>query len=1021
MPKEIWNEGRVVGYSAYELYAKQHLAEDPDSEPASEREWLASSISIGASMLLKVPVVNQPDDAYTYVDIPLPENTRLGAANTILGSFFDGDGAWNGNWATKITDYGYAISNSTKAAPPTKTTPATDEPSQFGQSQFMPRGVELSKWPDSKKEQLRDYMKIVDGLIIHPGDWSTNPDLPPQKDFSPNLSEYPKVRLLIKGSVTTEPRLLLSGFTIRYILCGTLGHDSAANTYSPQDGDFLGPAVFPWAAKIVFSVPNQYIAHFTASSFKRRLSSGDTASDPTSYPERAIHEPPIIDMGQDRNGSPVLENYYVKSLSTDNGFYARSEHRSDSPRIKVHSRVPEAITDFAENGHGSAIITVYQKQEVYPPALYGAYVSGKGNHHIHPIDVVAPGSLKCFIGNYTPGSSGGNLQHYEITFPGTTAVGKDNTHSTLWTLHSDDKVVPVANLENTPFYAESLYGYEEFYNPNFPEGGWRSKKIQLGQIQAGSKNMYVLQAADEYSDNPDYITGSPYYASTRWSPVLPDGVSQSKIPLSDPDYLTWYDLSRALAGGYKIDILGDKLRAFKHQLETSSINLSVTKMTISPSSGHLGKVAPSFVQRNKLKSIQEGKLFSDADGGDSFGVDSPSTAPSGEAFFDRIKLDVLGYPQYYNDGRTSLGSVSTRTYNSMATLSLFPTSRSRAAESMVYKAPVYNGLQTRNFTIWDSDTDSGGYGGIRSPDWQNSFNTYYGVEHPKSGKLESGCWEQVINISDSYNKYYLLSLLQKVIPCSYTYASRHIMLWKTGSGYTPIHGGPDGDRNYEIRMEGSATGGQLVVKYRGKEVYSGEVAAEGNFEDLIEVSGRGLVIRIFRTRKQAQYTLLQIGASEVSIKIPTDESGNPQDRPSVQEYKTLVFSGAASANLTDPTLSTGYNVMMAIDVDGLLSDPALLSFLRCDLDKNYYTPSDAFMSAGPSIKGIIIGQSNGDAPIWDHLEDMTISGSIYLTTEEVPYAELKNNVPITIQWARTGYNDEGKPVPEGRSEIFLII
>ena len=113
--------------------------------------------------------------------------------------------------------------------------------------------------------------------------------------------------------------------------------------------------------------------------------------------------------------------------------------------------------------------------------------------------------------------------------------------------------------------------------------------------------------------------------------------------------------------------------------------------------------------------------------------------------------------------------------------------------------------------------------------------------------------------------------------------------------------------------------------------------------------------------------------------------------------------------------------MMAIDVAGILRGANLIPFLRCDLDKNYYKLPDAVMSPGSAIKGIVIGQSNGDAPIWDHLEDMTISGSIYLTTEEVPYAELKNNVPITIQWARTGYNDEGKPVPEGRSEIFLII
>ena len=58
MPRTIYNEGRVVGLSAYEAYVKQHLLEDPTSAPASEKEWLASSLAMGASMILKVPTVS---------------------------------------------------------------------------------------------------------------------------------------------------------------------------------------------------------------------------------------------------------------------------------------------------------------------------------------------------------------------------------------------------------------------------------------------------------------------------------------------------------------------------------------------------------------------------------------------------------------------------------------------------------------------------------------------------------------------------------------------------------------------------------------------------------------------------------------------------------------------------------------------------------------------------------------------------------------------------------------------------
>ena len=70
MPKQIWNEGRVVGYSAYEIYVKQHLLEDPSSPPASEREWLASSLAMGSSMLVKIPKITQTsEDSHTYLDI----------------------------------------------------------------------------------------------------------------------------------------------------------------------------------------------------------------------------------------------------------------------------------------------------------------------------------------------------------------------------------------------------------------------------------------------------------------------------------------------------------------------------------------------------------------------------------------------------------------------------------------------------------------------------------------------------------------------------------------------------------------------------------------------------------------------------------------------------------------------------------------------------------------------------------------------------------------------------------------
>ena len=40
-------------------------------------------------------------------------------------------------------------------------------------------------------------------------------------------------------------------------------------TYNPQDGDFLGPQAYPWANKVIFSIPN-YL-HYITDDFENRI------------------------------------------------------------------------------------------------------------------------------------------------------------------------------------------------------------------------------------------------------------------------------------------------------------------------------------------------------------------------------------------------------------------------------------------------------------------------------------------------------------------------------------------------------------------------------------------------------------------------------------------------------------------------------------------------------------------------------------------------------------------------------
>lgn len=239
MPKTIWNEGRVCGYSNYELYARYVTADG--GSPSNEKSWLASTLSFGASLLLWV-APDTIENAH-YRDIDFPVNCKLGAANTIMASFFAGSGnvsdSTTDTWATKVVDYGPLIENDATASPSSSVIPVKDN------------GVVDS----TTKFRVQDFAKITDGVVIQPGTWITNPTTPPTKTIEVNLTEKPTLRLAFSGKIENGFWLLLTGFTDRNITLGMTSQESPTATTAAMDGDFLGPAVYPWAAKVVFSIP----------------------------------------------------------------------------------------------------------------------------------------------------------------------------------------------------------------------------------------------------------------------------------------------------------------------------------------------------------------------------------------------------------------------------------------------------------------------------------------------------------------------------------------------------------------------------------------------------------------------------------------------------------------------------------------------------------------------------------------------------------------------------------------------
>lgn len=527
MPREIWNEGRVVGYSSYEIYVKQHISEDPTTPPATEREWLASSLAMGSSMLLKVPDVTQANDGHTYVDVPLPSNSRLAAANTIVAQFFDGSATFSGNWAIRITDYGQLISNTSSSSPSGNVGPDGTVPTQT-----------LANWSETKIKQLKDYLKIYDGVVIQPGNWVASSVTPPAKDFQADLSRpYPRVRLHVRGAISNSPLVLLTGFTIRTVLAGTVGQDTVTESTSPQDGDFLGPAVFPWAAKIVFCVPNSYVTYFASGNYRRLLSSPTAeTSTPT---EKTIKDAAVIDM-QATKPETFYESY--------SSYYSRFSSDSTNPRYIYN------VTGYSTLGDppadGEAVLTVFQKKAIYPPALYATFVGSTGNHYLHPLDVVAPGSVKIF-NNRTEQE----LIDYQTTFHGTTAINK-KSDGTIQILNVNNKLVDVANVEMAYLNTSD----DSFESPRITLTG--NNRPRVLKLRAGQKSGYALMMSTNISNDVD---------------TDPAQVTISKVPTNtisltsdnSNDNISWSALLDALRNNRAIDLLGTRLKSAKQSLVRS--------------------------------------------------------------------------------------------------------------------------------------------------------------------------------------------------------------------------------------------------------------------------------------------------------------------------------------------------------------------------------------------------------------------------------------------------------------------
>ena len=237
--KQIYNEGRVVGLSQYEIYVRQALTSDPSVTPMSEKEWLTYTLANNSSLILRLQTGLYPGPH----DFYLPEHSKLIGCTIIYGSLFQGEVSFEPGeyWGTSVTDYGELISNTNESHPVSpgfpENVPTKDPPKHM---------------PTSLREKTREYIKITSALLIQPGLWSPGSGNE-QWTLTPDLNDRPFVRIMLSEILKHDICILLHGFVNSAFYQSELSPVEHATTSQPENGDFLGPEKFPWCTPIVLT------------------------------------------------------------------------------------------------------------------------------------------------------------------------------------------------------------------------------------------------------------------------------------------------------------------------------------------------------------------------------------------------------------------------------------------------------------------------------------------------------------------------------------------------------------------------------------------------------------------------------------------------------------------------------------------------------------------------------------------------------------------------------------------------
>lgn len=559
--KSIYNEGRVVGLSAYELYVKHQLSQFPELPVLTEREWLADSIGNGSSMILKI-ASNTAEGIHDY---PLPSDSLLcSPTSTLTASLFNGTVELDANnrWATKVTSYGPLISNT-----------STSNPSTPGNSKSTVPVGDVNTWDANNLNILKEYVKVIDGVAYQPGTWSNSSSSNPTKDFKPDYTKQPVIRLRIAKTITKDIYILFTGFIHTPIVAGLSMNDSSPlNSDHPENGDFLGASIFPWASKIIFTVPNEALNVLLYKAYSREFPDGEV--------NKVVDNTSIVDFESNNPGDYYKTNYTDSNVSLD---------------VKGLNIV----------GSGASILGTYQRADKtsngytganYPPVLYGARVTKAGVQTMSPVDVASPGTTKTFYNRE-------QALNYPKVIPNVYSLYKDRSTDDIYIIDkstTENDLIPITTTVKT----ENI--------------GTASAPIYASSVTAKG------------------VTAKAISLIKNDGTVLTRSTDNTSATLNS-NYINWSSLLEALNQNKKIDLLGQWLRGIKStgllNLTTvgennlsGSLNIGQTVKAVGSISSSSSVTAKNDVTSTTGKVIAaKGLQISDSIGDDSFDATTAST------------------------------------------------------------------------------------------------------------------------------------------------------------------------------------------------------------------------------------------------------------------------------------------------------------------------------------------------------------------------------------------------------------